>query len=119
MTKTQKPDEELLPTEVKVEKVERARKNDSGQNLQLSRKVALSSRVNLSDYELSRQMRISENNAVLAQLGLNTSRGGVSSVRASLLNVSVSKQVKSLGLKQMSKRKWVEPIVSHKSDEFL
>lgn len=115
MTKTQKPDEKLFPTQVKVEKVERARKNDNGQNPPLSRKVALSSRVNLSDYELSRQMRISENNAVLAQLGLNTSRGGVSSIRASLLNVSVSKQVKSLGLKQMSKRKWVEPIVSHKS----
>ena len=113
MTKTQKPDEELLPTEVKVENVERPSKNDSGQNPQLSRKVALSSRVDLSDYELSRQKRISENNAVLAQLGLNTSRGGVSSIRESLLNVS--KQVKSLGLKQMSKRKWVEPIVSHKS----
>lgn len=85
------------------------------QNPQLSRKVALSSRVNLSDYELSRQKRISENNVVLAQLGLNTSRGGVSSIRESLLNVSVSKQVKSLGLKKVSKRKWVEPIVSHKS----
>lgn len=113
MTKT-KPDKKLLPTEVKVEKVERTIKNEGGQNPQLSRKVKLSSRVNLSDYELSRQKRISENNAVLTELGLNTSRGGVSSIRVSPLIASVSKQVKSLGLKKVSKRKRVEHIVSHK-----